>query len=603
MKWLFDKALIELKLKKLKQGPELQDKIKEHLKGVTNIKGTEIKMENLKKVYADGITAINDFSLDIKSGEFVVLLGPSGCGKSTLLRSIAGLESITDGYLKFNGVTMNNVQSKDRNISMVFQNYALYPFMTVEKNISFGLMNKTTHLPSYKENAHNINIAKNSNYDEIQKLIAVRAAMRKASPELLDERLRLKRDIKMAKHAGDFANIAELKKELIRKNAELTKEKQSLERKKEIETITKKIQQLKQSGKKDAAALTKLREERNDIQMTWMAAIPNIVEEYTKLVNIYNYIKRRPADLSGGQRQRVALARAISKSSGLFLFDEPLSNLDAKLRESMRYEIRKLHDSLNATSIYVTHDQIEAMSMADRVVVMHKGYIQQVAKPIDLINHPQNLFVAKFIGSTEINLFNVRYEDNTNYKFVEKEGIVKSVNSAALAEDPEGMKNKNIILGIRPEHIITDPAIVDNTVENKFSGKVLSFELLGSNVLAKVDVPEIGVLNVVYRNDYVLKKGATVEIVIDPNKTHFFDAETGYNLFPIKEKANDNAMQVWMNNNDIRVRNTKMLVSQRLKMKFGERVWLLIKSAFSADARTQYKTRTAPIEVDDEMVA
>lgn len=601
--WFVDKMLIDLKLKKYNKGDNLNKKIDKYLKGITNVKGTEIKIENMKKIYQDGITAINDFSLDIQSGEFMVLLGPSGCGKSTLLRSIAGLEAISDGYLKFNGITMNNVQSKDRNISMVFQNYALYPFMSVEKNISFGLLNKTKQLPSYKENARKIQIAKNSNYEGIQKLKAIKASISKADPKLLDEKLRIIRDMRIAKFQKDEAAQAKFAKQLEDVKAKIINQKNNPKRKEEIRQIAKEISELRKAGKRDSAKLNTLLKERNEIKMTWLAAIPSIVEEYTKLVNIFNYIKRKPADLSGGQRQRVALARAISKSSGLFLFDEPLSNLDAKLRESMRYEIRKLHDSLNATSIYVTHDQIEAMSMADRVVVMHKGYIQQVAKPIDLINHPQNLFVAKFIGSTEINLFDVKYTKDLTYKFTKKGGIVKSINSSEMKKESAKLKNTDIIFGIRPEHIITDPAIIDGMKDNRFDGKVLSFELLGSNVLAKVDVKEIGVLNVVYRNDYTLKRGAKVELAIDPNKIHLFDANTGYNLFPIRDANNDNAMKVWIENNDVRVRNTKMLVSQRLKMKFSEKLWLYIKSLISKTAKEEYKARTAPIKVEDEKIA
>ena len=252
-----------------------------------DIPSSYISLRHINKIYDNHIQAVYDFNLDIDKNEFIVFVGPSGCGKSTTLRMIAGLEDITSGDLYIDGVYSNDLTPKERDISMVFQSYALFPNMTVYENIAFGL--KINHTEK-KE---------------------------------LDER--------------------------VRKAAEI-------------------------------------------LQLT-------------------DYLDRKPANLSGGQMQRVALGRAIVKNSKLFLMDEPLSNLDAKLRVSMRSEIVDLHNKINATTIYVTHDQTEAMTMADRIVVMNKGYVQQIGTPKEIYNHPKNRFVATFVGSPSMNLLPVRYSD------------------------------------------------------------------------------------------------------------------------------------------------------------------------------------------------
>lgn len=252
-----------------------------------DIPASYISLRHINKIYDNHIQAVYDFNLDIDKNEFIVFVGPSGCGKSTTLRMIAGLEDITSGDLYIDGVYSNNLTPKERDISMVFQSYALFPNMTVYENIAFGL--KINHTEK-KE---------------------------------LDER--------------------------VRKAAEI--------------------------------------------------------------LQLSDYLDRKPANLSGGQMQRVALGRAIVKNSKLFLMDEPLSNLDAKLRVSMRIEIVDLHNKINATTIYVTHDQTEAMTMADRIVVMNKGYIQQIGTPKEIYNHPKNKFVATFVGSPSMNLLPVRYSD------------------------------------------------------------------------------------------------------------------------------------------------------------------------------------------------
>lgn len=248
-----------------------------------------VSLKNINKIYPNGVQAVYDFNLDINKHEFVALVGPSGCGKSTTLRMIAGLEEITSGYLYINKVLSNYLPSKDRDIAMVFQSYALYPQMTVYENIAFGL--------------------------EIRKI------------------------------------------------------------------------------------------DKKEIQKR--------VFEAAKILDLGPYLDRRPKELSGGQMQRVALGRAIVRNAQLFLMDEPLSNLDAKLRVQMRSEIIRIHEEVGATTIYVTHDQIEAMTMADKIVVMNKGFIQQIGKPMEIYEYPENLFVATFVGSPPMNIVNAYFENGT----------------------------------------------------------------------------------------------------------------------------------------------------------------------------------------------
>lgn len=355
-----------------------------------------IELKNIDKRYkGNEKKSVTDFSLEIEEGEFVAFVGPSGCGKSTTLRMIAGFEEITNGDLYIDGKKMNEVKPGDRGIAMVFQNYALYPHMTVEKNISYGL--KNMKVPA----------------DEIKK------------------------------------------------------------------------------------------------KTDWAVEILGLEE----------YRKRKPKNLSGGQRQRVALGRAIVKDSKLFLMDEPLSNLDAKLRVSMRNEISQLHKKLKNTTIYVTHDQVEAMTMADRIVLMKDGVIQQVGKPMDLYEHPDNVFVAGFIGSPQMNFFPVQVADNT---LIFKDGLKYELN-------PEQARllagKKEAIMGIRGEdikfsdlYISQDPqnlmqSVITNT-EVMGNENNLYFDLAGQNVVARVDKYEI------------CHEGDKRDFVFVPEKMHFFDAAT-----------------------------------------------------------------------------
>lgn len=356
-----------------------------------------IELKNVSKQYANtNKKAVTDFNLEINEKEFIAFVGPSGCGKSTTLRMIAGFEEITSGDLFIDGKRMNEVAPRDRGISMVFQNYALYPHMTVEKNIGYGL--KNMKVPA----------------DEIKR------------------------------------------------------------------------------------------------KVDWAIDILGLSE----------YRHRKPKNLSGGQRQRVALGRAIVKNQKVFLMDEPLSNLDAKLRVSMRSEISKLHRSLGSTTIYVTHDQVEAMTMADRIVIMKDGIVQQIGKPMELYEHPVNKFVAGFIGSPQMNFFDVTVDGSQ---------IVFSDGSRIQITDEmaEKLKNQNhkMTLGIRGEDIKFDPQNLDVFKENRLKAVIdnteimgnennLYFEFGGTTTVARVSKYEI------------CKVGDEVEFVFVPHKMHFFDSET-----------------------------------------------------------------------------
>ena len=321
-------------------------------------KDAYISLRHINKIYDNKVQAVFDFNLDIKQREFVVFVGPSGCGKSTTLRMIAGLEDITAGDLFIDKTYANDLHPKDRDIAMVFQSYALYPHMTVAGNMSFGLRIKK--FPTLKVDENN-------------------------NPVLGIN----KKAIKVLQ--GQYNNLNKYYDSLTNDNEKLDLEKDLNEIKEKIEylqTTPVEVYENKHLPKEE---------------------IRSRVEKAAQILQISEYLGRKPKALSGGQCQRVALGRAIVKNAKVFLMDEPLSNLDAKLRVAMRSEIIKLHNALNATTIYVTHDQTEAMTMATRIVVMNKGYIQQIGTPIEIYNHPSNVFVATFIGSPAMNLISARF--------------------------------------------------------------------------------------------------------------------------------------------------------------------------------------------------
>ena len=356
-----------------------------------------MELKNVCKKYdKTDKNAVTDFNLEIKEKEFIAFVGPSGCGKSTTLRMIAGFEDISSGELYIDGIKMNEVAPMNRGISMVFQNYALYPHMTVEKNISYGL--KNMKVPA----------------NEIKKKV-------------------------------DWA---------------------------------------------------------------------------VKILGLEEYRYRKPKNLSGGQRQRVALGRAIVKNQKVFLMDEPLSNLDAKLRVSMRNEISKLHRELGSTTIYVTHDQVEAMTMADRIVIMKDGVVQQVGAPMELYEHPANKFVAGFIGSPQMNFYPVKLEGNT---LVFQDGS-KTVLPDKIA-DKLGSYQNGLIMGIRGEDIKFDEQNMDLYSETKQRAVIDNTEIMGNENNLYFEFG--GITTVARVSKYEVSKiGDTVEFVMMPHKMHFFDAKT-----------------------------------------------------------------------------
>ena len=368
-----------------------------------------VKLTNVKKVYDKKVVAVHDFNLDIKDKEFVVFVGPSGCGKSTTLRMIAGLEEISEGTVEIDGVVVNDLQPKDRDIAMVFQNYALYPHLTVFENMAFSL--------------------------------------------------------RLKKVPND---------EVFRR-----------------------------------------------------------VTEAAKVLGITEYLTRKPRALSGGQRQRVAIGRAMVRDSKVFLMDEPLSNLDAKLRNQMRAEIILLREKINTTFIYVTHDQTEAMTLGDRIVIMKDGFIQQVGTPTEVFEHPVNLFVAGFIGAPQMNTFRTELVRENGKYYVTPLGSRIEVdgetgeNLAAKAVD-----GRSVVLGVRPEHItLSQPgphAIPCTIIVNEMMGSELHIHAeTEDGAQLVVRVPTLGLCR---QERAELVNGAKIHVSFPGEVMHLFDPETERNL-------------------------------------------------------------------------
>ncbi|HRK34082.1 MAG TPA: sn-glycerol-3-phosphate ABC transporter ATP-binding protein UgpC [Candidatus Hydrogenedentes bacterium] len=360
-----------------------------------------VELKNVFKTYQGGVNAVKDASLVVEDKEFVVLVGPSGCGKSTTLRMIAGLEDISSGEVRIDGRVVNDVAPKDRDIAMVFQNYALYPHMTVFKNMAFGLTLR--RLPS--------------------------------------------REIEQRVH------------------------------------------------------------------------------EAAKILSIEHLLNRKPKALSGGERQRVAVGRAIVRNPKVFLFDEPLSNLDAKLRVQMRAEINKLHNRLQSTMIYVTHDQVEAMTMGDRIVVMLGGVIQQIATPLELYNRPVNKFVAGFIGSPPMNMIDGEiYASNGALRFRSADGTIDLLVDASHRAALEAYSGKKITLGIRPEHFSENAT--QTAVDGKsLSAKVEVVEPMGSEIYLYLALgKQTLTARIISDTEPAVDAPHVIDVAMD--RAHYFDPST-----------------------------------------------------------------------------
>jgi multiple sugar transport system ATP-binding protein len=398
-----------------------------------------VTFDEVSKVYPDGTRAVSDVDLEIKDGEFMVLVGPSGCGKTTALRMVAGLEDISEGVLKIGDRVVNHVPPRDRDIAMVFQSYALYPHLSVYENIAFGL--------------------------------------------------RLKK-----------VNKAEIDKR---------------------------------------------------------------VKEAARILGLEPFLKRKPRALSGGQRQRVAMGRAIVRQPQAFLMDEPLSNLDAKLRVQMRAEIARLQSDLGTTTIYVTHDQVEAMTMGDRVAVMRKGEIQQVASPQDLYDHPVNLFVGGFIGSPAMNMVEATLARANGGLVAEAGGqrIVLGEETVSARPALKNFEGRKVVLGIRPEDLEDAALAADVPADRRLRGKVELREALGSEIMVHftIDAPpaltedvrelaqDLGDERAVQEAAEGTKQhttmvgrfgarsnirvGETAEVAVDTRSLHFFDPESGLGIY------------------------------------------------------------------------
>ncbi len=528
---------------------------KEGVRILTCPKDAYVSLQHIDKVYDNGVQAVFDFNLDIKKHEFIVFVGPSGCGKSTTLRMVAGLENITAGNLFIDGEYVNDVSPKDRNIAMVFQSYALYPHMSVFDNMAFSLkINKVNQKVLTPESAEKIGVIENelnelykgfskvnNKFDDLTRIKTERDNALRDYETIKDPKKAAKFKKKIDKLEPKLADYNSTKEELdsyhskievlsnklseARKNAEYVYDFD----KKKIAELEKLLLQSENDGK-DAEELEKIRAQLKYAQETKVPVtvykhipkneINRRVHEAARILQIEQYLDRKPKALSGGQRQRVALGRAIVRNAKVFLMDEPLSNLDAKLRVQMRSEIVKLHNQLNATTIYVTHDQTEAMTMASRIVIMKAGHIQQIGTPKEIYQHPANLFVAGFIGSPAMNFFNVEYK-NSEIRF---EGGTKIKIPEAITKG----KNipENVIFGIRPEDI--HPG--DGEHSKKFPESVIELEvkiaeLLGSEYYIHTDFAGKDLV-IKLETSKAINAGDKIKVCLNLNKIHFFDKQT-----------------------------------------------------------------------------
>jgi len=410
--------------------------LKEHGYKVVN-KGVDafVSLKDINKIYPNGVQAVYDFNIDIKENDFIVLVGPSGCGKSTTLRMIAGLEDITSGYLYIDKVLSNYLASKDRDISMVFQSYALYPQMTVYDNIAFPLKSRKYRRPMMAK----VNLA----WSEVLKQLNNPSEFIKAIREANDKYLNfgttyeyVATKLKISDLAARILCALEIKTpeqlEKVLPNGKTLHDdiinRARLERQTEMDNLTSK-----------GLSINEKYEVLRDGQVVYhnvklsKEEIRKKVFEAAEILDLGPYLDRRPKELSGGQMQRVALGRAIVRDAKLFLMDEPLSNLDAKLRVQMRSEIVRIHEQIGATTIYVTHDQTEAMTMATKIAVMSKGWVQQIGTPQEIYYNPKNIFVATFIGSPAMNIFDGEYDNGiitfkSGFKVKLSDGFVEKHN-------------------------------------------------------------------------------------------------------------------------------------------------------------------------------
>lgn len=481
-----------------------------------------ITFKNVNKLYDNKFHAVHDFNLEVKNKEFIVFVGPSGCGKSTTLRMVAGFEDISSGEIWIDDTCVNTLAPKDRNIAMVFQNYALYPHMTVFDNMAFALKLRKVFLPITEIDENNPEYIKECDdlvkkyEEETNQIVAQMKSEKKSKDEIKDYKFRQKTALieKLeavdAKYETQVMTFDSVKTTAI--------EKEIAEAKKEQPINQSKIDELKKKLDKEYDTLETPAYAYRHYNSREIAAKVN---ETAQILGLIPYLKRKPAALSGGQRQRVALGRAIVRNPKVFLMDEPLSNLDAKLRVQTRSEIIKIHEKVGATTIYVTHDQTEAMTMASRIVIMSMGYVQQVGTPKEVYEKPKNIFVAGFIGSPSMNFINGKF-DGENFVFEDGEKLKLASKDIKVLKN---YKDKEIIMGIRPEHIFVSS---DKTIENKsvsFPMKIDMTELLGSEVIAYSDFHGTKIVSKLSAK-VDPKPNEVLDCVFDEDCVHFFDPES-----------------------------------------------------------------------------
>ena len=478
--------------------------------------------------------AVKDFNMEINDGEFIVFVGPSGCGKSTTLRMIAGLEEISSGELYIDDRLVNDVDAKDRDIAMVFQSYALYPHLTAYDNIAFGLKMRKKPVPKLDGQGNQIIAI------DAKKIAEAKSKLK----ELYKENSSLIKDTD--KCTGIISNSQKKMDEINQKLSALFED-QTLENAKLIKKLVKKLENT-ESAKEQAEKDSAYYEEKRALLSKRIADAEKDLEYYQSTpVPIFNYVHMtkaeidekvqwaaeilgieelldsKPAEMSGGQRQRIALGRAMVRGPKVFLLDEPLSNLDAKLRTAMRAEIVKLHNQLKTTFIYVTHDQVEAMTMGTRIVVMKLGIVQQIDTPTNLFDYPENKFVAGFIGTPQMNFFDVdiqRVNDKLNVVFSNGQSIDLALSELRTIESQylDG-KVHSVYLGARSENIKISNEGIETTLSIK--------EVLGNTTQLFVRFEEKGndvIVSVPERNN--LTPGDTVYIKFNERFVHLFDKES-----------------------------------------------------------------------------
>jgi len=513
---------------------------------------SSLLFKNLNKIYDNNVQAVFDFNLEIKDKEFIVFVGPSGCGKSTTLRMVAGLENITSGELYIDNVMVNNIEPKDRNIAMVFQNYALYPHMTVYGNMAFALKLRKIPCPVYKENPEAEELRK-KNMELVKEAKALRkkAVKSKDGKDLLDEVSKKYDEIianddqinellKESQEKGIWTEkIKELQNQISTIESEANKYQKYLDKGGYTEEATKALQDGIEQRNIQKEKLQKDLEfyQNNEVLLYKSRKLSSYeidieINRTAKILDLEKYLLRKPAALSGGQRQRVALGRCIVRNPKVFLMDEPLSNLDAKLRVQTRGEIINIHKRVNATTIYVTHDQTEAMTMADRIVVMRDGYIQQIGTPKEIYNNPENKFVAGFVGNPAMNFLNAQF-DGSKICIHSETGNLEvhfKLNKEQISMLKEkGYENKDLVVGIRPEKVSLVEADKVGKDMNKLELSCNFRELLGYDSIVHTHILEQEFL-FKCDSEVDIKSGDDLTVEFNSNNLYFFDKESGVRI-------------------------------------------------------------------------